>query len=174
MRSDSMAILKSEGLVLELSNIVQYNSDSIVDLYEQFDIFISIHNQPVFSSQVLRKTYELVSSNMRILIESIQAVLLGSDVISFDTEEPNFEITIQRTIDRNKPSTQFILPEQMTENFYEVVIWISSGNWMKIYGNTAVGIRLSVSESELQKFHQELVNEYQNRKITNYKWVPLT
>jgi hypothetical protein len=165
-----VAILVSDQLTLEIKNIVQLDTEETPDLYERFDISITIRQQPVYSNQVLGNTYELVSSNISSLINAINNVLYYDREVHLETLEPDFEFVIKRILDvKEDDLTRYLYPEQLKENQFEFVIWISSGNWNGFYSHTSVGARFMIDESDLIQFYRQLSYDYENRTIQKYE-----
>lgn len=155
-----MAILNSEGLSLEITNVVSYTVENIENMYEEFLIKLEINNESVFSKNIMKNKYELCGGNIESLISSIDGVLYhGEDEGELGFTEPDFTFEIKCDLQS---------PYEM-EHYY-FTFWVNN-RWLSGYGygGNQVGARFWLNRDELMKFGNGLKFEWNNRAIKNYE-----
>lgn len=158
-----MAILESQKLSIEITNIVSYLMDKKHEwpTYEQFDIQININNQPAIHE--VNRQYELCDGNIPILISKITEVLDSPFGCEREIEftEPDFRFEIKRD--------HFQDAFGEWHDMFILICWVNSGQWNGIYSDTEIGVKFNVGREELRKFKDELQQEWNKRIVCMYE-----
>lgn len=157
-----MARLSSERLRLHITNVTQYDSGSIKNMYEGFDIKLTILGREAIFN--VNGFYELCGGNIEYLIEEITRVLNREvDYAEVEFCEPDFRFEIKR-----QPSFYESISERQIPDRFIFICWVNSGQWNGIYTDTEIGCKFNVNQEQLRKFRDDLQREWDNRKIEQY------
>lgn len=153
-----MAILETDNILMEISNIISYRYEDNLDIYESFNFKFNYDGKKLFNN-IKQTKFELTSGNICNLIKMINNVLYNNtkyDEIEFC--EPDFEFNLR----------SFQYQEHYNITTYEFTIWLMCGQWAPSYSDTGVGCKFSLSYNELKNFVDDLQFDFDNRKIINY------
>lgn len=154
-----MARLETDNIIFEISNIITFTEDNVLT-YESFTFKFEYNGKKLFNN-INKTKFELLDGNIQSLLDLIFSVL-NEDIIKGYCEfsEPEFEFELERL--GSSDITVDDLP------MYQFTIWLLSGQWQMICDSSGVGCKFILYHHELTNFYNELYEEYQNRRITDY------